>query len=281
MTFSSKEENEQTSSHVNRRTAVKRIGMTAAGAALLSGIQPWSATAADADTTTQPSKPNILFVHGAFADGSSWSRVIPTLQETGHRVLAVQLPLTGLADDIATTRQALAFLSGPTVLVGHSYGGSVITGAGADAPNVTGLVYIAAYVPAAGESVGDLNNLYPVTAGAQHVTLSYVQNTLWVDPDVFPQVFAGDVEPEQARALAAVQHPTAFSCFGEKSGQPAWQQLPSWYLVSKNDQMINPDLERWMATRINATTREVDASHASLISHPHVVASVILQAAAH
>jgi pimeloyl-ACP methyl ester carboxylesterase len=226
-----------------------------------------------------PSSANIVLVHGAFCDGSSWAGVIPFLQEAGHHVVAVQLPLTSLSADIATTKSALASLSGPTILAGHSYGGAVITGAGTDAPNVTGLVYIAAYVPAEGETLGDLNNKFPATEGQGKIGPSYLENALYIDPNAFPQVFAADVDPAQARVLAAVQKPTGLGCLTEKSGPPAWQKLPSWYLVSENDKTINPDGERWMAQRASSTTSSIASSHASPVAHPREVANLILVAA--
>ena len=229
--------------------------------------------------TNMAANVNIVLVHGAFCDGTSWGGVIPLLQEAGHTVLAVQLPLTGLSDDIATTRQALASLSGPIVLAGHSYGGAVVTGAGTDATNVTGLVYIAAYVPTEGETVGDLNDRFSATEGQKHIGPSYLKDTVWIDPAVFPQVFAADVDSTQARIMAAVQKPTGFGCLIEKTVRPAWQTLPSWYLVSENDQTINPDAERWMAQRAGATTSSIASSHASPVSHPREVADVILAAA--
>ena len=221
---------------------------------------------------------NVVLVHGAFCDGSSWAGVIPLLQEAGHNVIAVQLPLTSLSDDIATTRSALASLSGPVILAGHSYGGAVITGAG-DASNVAGLVYIAAYAPEEGENLQNLNDKFAGTEGQKHIGPSYLANAVWIDPQIFPQVFAADVEPTQARVMAAVQKPTGFGCLGEKSGAPAWQKLPSWYLVSDNDQTINPDAERWMAQRIKATTSSIASSHASPVSHPREVADLIITAA--
>ena len=220
---------------------------------------------------------NIVLVHGAFCDGSSWSRVIPLLEAVGDaQIIAVQLPLVGLSNDIATVQQALVSLSGPTILVGHSYGGAVISGV--IASNVAGLVYIAAYVPAEGENLQILNDRFAGTEGQKHIGPAYLENTVWIDPKVFPQVFAADVDREQARIMATVQKPTGFGCLGEKLGQPAWQKVPSWYLVSDNDQTINPDAERWMAQRINATTRSIPASHASPVSHPREVANLIATA---
>ena len=221
---------------------------------------------------------NVVLVHGAFCDGSSWSGVIPLLQEAGHNVIAVQLPLTSLSDDIATTNSALASLSGPVILAGHSYGGAVVTGAG-NAANVAGLVYIAAYVPDEGENLQNLNDKFAGTEGQKHIGPAYLANTVWIDPQIFPQVFAADVEPTQARVMAAVQKPTGFGCLGEKSGVPAWKKVPSWYLVSNNDQTINPEAERWMAQRIKATASSIASSHASPVSHPREVADLILTAA--
>lgn len=224
-------------------------------------------------------KTNIVLVHGAFCDSSSWGQVIPLLQQAGHHVIAVQLPLTSLADDIAVTRSALASLTGSTVLAAHSYGGAVATGAGSGAPNVTGLVYIAAYVPDEGETLQSLNERFPVTEGLKNIGPSYLDQTVWINPAVFPQVFAADVDPVQARVMATVQKPTGLGCLLQKTERPAWQKLPSWYLVSRQDQTINPDLERWMAKRINATTHEIASSHASPVSHPREVSEMILTAA--
>jgi pimeloyl-ACP methyl ester carboxylesterase len=225
------------------------------------------------------SRVNIVLVHGAFCDGSIWVEVVPFLQEAGHHVVAVQLPLTSLVDDVATTKKTLASLSGPTLLVGYSYGGMVVTGAGTDAPHVTGLVYIAAFVPAEGETPMDHNNKFPPTASQNKVVPSYLENTIYIDPDSFPQVFAADVDPARARVLAAVQKPTGLGCLTEKSGPPAWQKLPSWYLVSENNKMINPDCERWMAQRAGSTISTIASSHASLIAHPREVAHLLLTAA--
>lgn len=225
-----------------------------------------------------PSTVNVVLVHGAFCDGSSWSEVIPLLQEAGHNVLAVQLSLTGLSDDVATASSAIASLSGPTILAGHSYGGAVVTGAG-NTPGVVGLVYVAAYVPDEGETLQNLNDRFPGTEGQKKIGLSYLANAVWIDPAAFPQVFAADVDPVKARVLAHVQKPTGFGCLGQPSGPAAWHKLPSWYLVAENDLTINPDAERWMAQRINATTRTIASSHAMPVSHPREVAETILEAA--
>ncbi|WP_338257115.1 alpha/beta hydrolase [Dictyobacter halimunensis] len=219
----------------------------------------------------------MVLVHGAFVDASSWSGVTPILQQAGHHALAVQIPLTSLADDIDVTRQALASVSGPVVLVGHSYGGAVITGAG-NASNVVSLVYIAAHAPAEGESPAELSGRYPTTPGAQHFVSSYRQGFIWLDPPYFPPTFVADIDLAKAHVLAVSQKPIKPSCFTGKSGPAAWQRLPSWYAVSLYDQTIDPNLERWLARRMHATTIEIPSSHASPVSHPVDVAQLILQA---
>jgi pimeloyl-ACP methyl ester carboxylesterase len=223
------------------------------------------------------SKTNIVLVHGAWADGSTWSKVITLLDQTRFNVTAVQIPLTSLEDDIAVTRNALAAQKGPTVLVGHSYGGAVITGAANQAPNVTALVYIAAFGLDEGESLEGLSKQGPPTAGASQIHPD-ANGFLWIDRDGFAKAFAADVDPTEARIMAAVQRPLSFKSFTAKSGPPAWKHIPSWYLVSSNDQMIPPQAEEFMAKRMGATVRAVPASHASMISHPKEVADMIVAA---
>ena len=206
-------------------------------------------------------KTNAVLVHGAWADGSSWSKVITILQDKGFNVTAAQLPLTSLDDDIAVTRNLLATQKGPIVLAGHSYGGVVISGAANGAPNVIALVYIAAFGLDEGESIESLGQQGPAPAG-------------------FRQAFAADVDPAEARIMAATQKPLSIRSFTAKSGPPAWKHLPSWYLVSSNDQMIPPQAEEFMAKRMGARVSTVAASHASLVSHPKDVAELIALAAA-
>jgi pimeloyl-ACP methyl ester carboxylesterase len=221
----------------------------------------------------------VLLVHGAWVDGSSWNAVTPILQQQGHTVVAVQLPLTSLADDVAWTRHVLAErLSGPTVLAGHSYGGAVISGAAAGVANAIGLVFASAFAPDAGETLGGLGTLFPPPPGLAH-TQPDSQGFLWFDPAAVATNFAQDIPVQQAHVLAAVQKPIAAQCFGDPAGPAAWRTLPSWFLVSTQDQMINPDLERFMAARAKATTIEVRSSHASPASHPKEVAGLILAAA--
>ena len=268
-------------SSTTRRDFCKTLGAVAATTAFL-GQSTLSAHAESTQNVTENHHSgagiNVLLVHGAFADASSWSKVIPSLQERGFNVLAVQNPLSSLEDDVATTRQALASLSGPTILVGHSYGGSVITNAGTTASNLLGLVYIAAFAPDAGESVAAIDAKFPTPPGSNHVTLSYRNGYIWVNPAAFPENFAQDVENDEARVLAVVQKPIAPECFGTPSGVPSWKKFPSWYLVSTHDRMINPDAERFMARRMKAKTYEVASSHASLVSHPQDVVKLIVAA---
>jgi pimeloyl-ACP methyl ester carboxylesterase len=226
-----------------------------------------------------PSTPNVLLVHGAWADGSSWSGLIPLLRARGHTVVAVQLSLNSLADDVTLVRQVLADrLQGPTVLVGHSYGGAVISGAAAGQSNAIALVYASAFAPDAGEALGELSGKYPPAPLNDHLQPDS-RGKLWIDPAKYNQVFCQDVDAVQANVMAAAQGPLAGAIFGEHAGPAAWHTLPSWYLVSIADRAITPDLERFMARRMGATTIEVDSSHASLVSHPREIAELIFAAA--
>ena len=225
-------------------------------------------------------KPNVILVHGAFADGSSWSKVIQRLQAAGHTAIAVQLDLATLADDIAYTRAVLAAQGGPTILVGHSYGGGVITAAGAGSPHALSLVYVAAFAPDAGETLTGFADDFPAPPGQAHQIPDYREGFLRLDPAAFPEFFMQDVDPVEARVLAAAQKPVAVASFSAKLGTPAWRTLPSWYLVAENDRMINPDAERATAKRIGATTIVVrGSSHAAMVSHPAEVADAIQAAA--
>jgi pimeloyl-ACP methyl ester carboxylesterase len=223
-------------------------------------------------------RPNIVFVHGAWADGSCWSGVIERLQEAGYSVRAPQFPLTSLADDVARLRQVLAFQDGPTIVVGHSYGGQIITALGSDAPNVVGLVYVAAFGLDQGESLGALLSQGPVTPALAHMFTDQ-RGYAWLSEEDFVEHFAGDVDRQKARVMWAVQQPLAGSAFGEAMGVPAWKSLPSWYLVATNDEAIPPDAERQFAGRMGATTVEVPASHVAMVSHPDEVAALVEQAA--
>jgi pimeloyl-ACP methyl ester carboxylesterase len=231
---------------------------------------------AHAETAAPVVARNVVLVHGAWADGSSWSEVIPYLQAAGLKVTAVQNPLTSLADSVAATRRALALQDGPTVLVAHSWGGTVISQVGTD-PKVTGLVYIAARAPDANEDFVALSKQFPT--GPARAGIVERDGYTKLSEDAFLKYFANGVKPEQAKELYAVQWPTAASIFASRTTEAAWHTKPSWYAVSKNDGTINPDLERFLAKRMNATTVELDAGHLSLVSHPQDVAKLILQAA--
>ena len=223
-------------------------------------------------------RPNIVLIHGAWAEGSCWSGVIERLQADGHHVTAPQFPLTTLADDVARLRQVLDLQDGPTVVAGHSYGGQVITALGADAPNVAGLVYIAAFGLDQGESLGALLSQGPVTPALAHL-LTDKQGFGWLSEDDFVDHFAGDVDPVQAKVMYTVQQPIAMSIFEEPMGVPAWKTLPSWYLVATADEALPPDAERLFAARMGATTVEIPSSHVAMVSHPSEVTELIETAA--
>jgi pimeloyl-ACP methyl ester carboxylesterase len=223
-------------------------------------------------------RPNIVLVHGAWADGSSWSGVIKRLQADGYHVTAPQFPLTGLADDVARLRQVLDLQDGPAVVAGHSYGGQVMTALGADAPNVAGLVYIAALGLDQGESLGGLLSQGPVTPALAHLVTD-TRGFGWLAEDDFVDHFAGDVDPVRAGVMYAVQQPLAGSAFGDVMGVPAWKTLPSWYLVAADDQALPPDVERMFASRMGALTTTILSGHLAMVSHPDEVAHLIRTAA--
>ena len=231
---------------------------------------------AQAQTTTPVEARNVVLVHGAWADGSSWAEVIPFLQAAGLKVTAVQNPLTSLQDSVAATRRALALQDGPTVLVAHSWGGTVISEVGTD-PKVTALVYVAARAPDAEEDFVALSGKFPT--GAVRAGIQEHDGFTRLSEESFLKYFANDVEPKEAKVLYAVQEPTATSLFGGRTKAAAWRSKPAWYAVSKQDQTINPDLERFLAKRMNATTVELEAGHLSLVSHPGEIADLILTAA--
>jgi pimeloyl-ACP methyl ester carboxylesterase len=227
---------------------------------------------------TPDDKPNIVLVHGAWADGSCWSAVIERLQAQGHTVTAPQFPIGALADDVARLRQVLGRQDGPTVVVGHSYGGQIMTALGTDAPNVTGLVYVAAFGLDEGESIGALLAQGPPTPAIAHLDIDE-QGYAWLPEDDFVAHFAFDVDPVKAKVMHAVQQPLAGSALEETMGAPAWKSLPSWYLVAANDEAIPPDAERQFAARMEATTVEVPSSHVAMVSRPDDVTELIQSAA--
>jgi pimeloyl-ACP methyl ester carboxylesterase len=224
------------------------------------------------------SLPNVVLVHGAWADGSSWSAVIERLQADGYHVTAPQFPMTTLADNVARLRQVLAVQDGPTVVAGHSYGGQIMTALGPDAPNVAGLVYVAAFGIDEGESLGGLLSQGPVTPALAHL-ITDEQGFTWLSEDDFVNHFAADVDPVKAKVMYAVQQALAASAFGDVMGVPAWKSLPAWYLVAANDEAIPPPAERQFAARMGATTVEIPSSHVAMVSHPEDVAELIESAA--
>ena len=223
--------------------------------------------------------PNIVLVHGAWADGSCWSAVIESLQADGLTVTAPQFPETSLADDVARLRQVLARQDGPTIVCGHSYGGQIVTALGEDAPNVVALVYIAAFGLDEGESLGALLSSGPPTPATAHLDID-ARGFAWLPEDDFVEHFAVGVDPAKARVLHAAQQPIAASAFEDVMGVPAWKGHPSWYMVASRDEAIPPDAERHFAARMSATTVEVDAGHLAMISHPGEVVKLIGEAVA-
>lgn len=219
----------------------------------------------------------IVLVHGAWSDGSSWQAVIAELQERGHRVVAVQLPLSSLEDDIAWTRREIAALDGAVTLVGHSYGGTVISGAARDNAQVNALVFVAAYAPDEAETIGALTELGAAMPGRAALRFS---DDGWtrLDPAQFGDALAADVAPATARVLTAVQKPTHFTCFTTAPGPGAWHDLPCAYVLSTQDHILDPGLQRWFAERTSATLTELTSSHLSPVSHPAQVASAIIAA---
>ena len=222
--------------------------------------------------------PNIVLVHGAWADGSSWSAVIERLQADGYIVTAPQFPLTTLAANVARLRQVLARQSGPTIVVGHSYGGQIVTALGTDAPNVVGLVYIAAFGLDQGESIGALLEEGPPGPALAHLSIDQ-QGFAWLPEDDFVHHFAADVNPVKAKVMYAVQQPLSWSALEDVMGVPTWKSLPTWFLVADGDQTIPPDAERLFAKRMGATTVEIATNHVAMVSHPDDVVKLIETAA--
>jgi pimeloyl-ACP methyl ester carboxylesterase len=222
-------------------------------------------------------KPNIVLVHGAWADGSSWSAVIQRLQADGYTVTAPQFSLTRLADDVARLRRVLSRQDGPTVLAGHSYGGQIITALSTDAPNVVGLVYIAGFGLDEGESIGALLEQAPPSPALAHLDIDQGRYA-WLTEDDFVNHFAADVDPVRAKVMFAVQQPLHWSSLGEVMGVPSWKSLPSWFLIADGDQVIPPAAQRQFAARMGATTVEVASNHVAMVSHPDEALSIITSA---
>lgn len=224
-------------------------------------------------------KPTIVLVHGAFADGTGWRHVIPLLERDGYTVTAVQNPLTSVEDDIATTRRLIDAQPGPVVVVGHSYGGFVITGAASGSTKVKALVYVSAFAPDSAEPIGPLLEKYPAPSGA--ALRPDAAGFFTIDRSMFREIFCQDVGVEEASVMAATQKPLAGSSFAAVlTMPPAWKTIPSWFIVARSDHVINPDLERFFAQRMKAKTTELATSHVPFISQPADVVKVIEQAAA-
>jgi pimeloyl-ACP methyl ester carboxylesterase len=252
---------------MNRRTL---IGAAAASAAL-----PLLHRVASAQTP--PKTKNVVFVHGLFADGSCWSKVIARLQPKGVNCTSVQNPLTSLQEASDAARRGIAAQPGPTVLVGHSFSGMIVSEVGVD-PKVTALVYVAARAPDAGEDYTALARNYPTPPATSGIVFDGDWGRL--SEEAFLRDFGGDLPPDEARVLYAVQQPFKRSLTTEKTTNAAWRSKPSFYAVSTQDRTINPDLERFMAKRMNAKTIEVEASHLALISQPDAITNLILEALA-
>ncbi|RTL51634.1 MAG: alpha/beta hydrolase [Bradyrhizobiaceae bacterium] len=245
-----------------------------ATATLLAAI--FTGASADAQTTTPVQAKNVVLVHGAWADGSSWAEVIPYLQKAGLNVTAVQNPLSSLKDSAEAAQRVIDRQDGPTVLVGHSWSGTVVNQVGGD-PKISALVYIAARAPDADEDFVELSKKFPtgpVRAGVQNFD-GYTR----VSEDAFLKYFANGVPEKQAKVLYAVQGDTAASIFADRTTVAAWHTKPTFYAVAKQDKTIDPGLERFLAKRMNAKTIEVDAGHLAMVSHPREIASLILEAA--
>ncbi|MFH9403951.1 alpha/beta fold hydrolase [Streptomyces sp. NPDC017638] len=272
---------------IPRRTVT--ASLLAGAAALGTAGAAYSAPATAHDTGRPHARPDtstVVLIHGAFADASSWSGVVERLQRRGHRVLAPALPLRGLASDAAYIRSVLDSVTGPVVLVGHSYGGAVISQAAADAPHVKALVYVAAFVPEVGESALQLTDRFPgSTLGQATVTQYYPLpdggqgEELVIKKDLFRRQFAAGVPVRTAQVMAAGQRPIALAALREPATAAAWKTIPSWYLVATEDRNIPPAAERWMAERARARTVTVRAPHAVSVSDPGPVTDLILSAA--
>ena len=233
-------------------------------------------SAAPAQGAPKPQK-TVVLIHGAFADGSSWNNVIPLLEAKGLKVIAVQNPLTSLVDDVAAARRVIDAQTGPVILVGHSWGGMVITEAGTH-DRVVALVYVAAFAPETGDSANDLGKGRAPPPGSAHIYPDPA-GFLYLTPEGVAKDFAQDLPATQTSVMAVTQGPIFAKAFGEKVTNAAWKSRPSWFIVAANDRMIQPDLERAMAKKINAMTTELPTSHVPMQSRPRDVAAVILAAA--
>ncbi|MFF3358499.1 alpha/beta fold hydrolase [Streptomyces sp. NPDC002917] len=265
------------------RHRILRAHVTVAGCAL--ALCVYAAAPTTADGATSGAKPTVVLVHGAFADGSSWDGVISRLERSGYTVIAPANPLRGLYNDSTYIASVLDSVKGPVVLVGHSYGGAVISSAAADNPRVKSLVYVSALMPDVGESGMSLAARFPSELSTATRSVPYREGgrsgtDLYLKRDKVHQVFAADLPESEANLLGVTQRPVATTAFSEKAKVAAWKHIPSWALVGRQDKTINPDQERFQAKRAGAHTVEINSSHVSLMAHPEAVADLILQAAA-
>jgi pimeloyl-ACP methyl ester carboxylesterase len=247
--------------------SIRNVPHVAAGVTMAAG----AASAPDAPV------PTVVLVHGAFADAMAWARVIPRLERAGYPIVAVENPLTSFDADVATTRRAIDAQPGPVIAVGHSYGGAVITQAAAGSDKVRALVYVAAFAPDAGETVGGLWEQYP--APMAQALRTDAAGFVSLDRTMLREVFAADVPEAETRVMAAAQKPIHGSAFQATLDAAAWRDRPSWYLVAAEDRSISPELQRLYARRANATTVELAASHVPFLSQPDDVARLIVSAA--
>jgi pimeloyl-ACP methyl ester carboxylesterase len=273
-----------------RRLVTGAVATATAGLALgafaLSGTANGATETAEAAGAGKHAKPTVILEHGAFADGSSWNGVIADLRADGYPVVAAANPLRGPAYDAAALRTVLDHVKGPKIVVGHSYGGNVISEAATDDPEVKALVYVAAFLPAPGESALELTNRYPGSTlpdTLDPVTYKEADGStatdLYIQQDKFHHQFAADVPAQQAAFMAAEQRPIAQAALEEKATTAAWRTKPSWDIITTEDLNIPPAVQRFMARRAHAHTTEVAASHSVAVSHPHLVARVIERAA--
>ena len=240
-------------------------------------LQPTALLAQTANGKPAAAKPTIVLVHGAFADASGWQTVILQLQQDGYKVVAVQNPLSSLPNDVETTKRLIDAQTGPVVVVAHSYGGAVMSGAAAGNPNVKALVYIAALAPDANEVLGPLLNQYPTPVLAKFVPDA--AGFLYIDYAAYPVFFAPDIPRKQAEGMAVAQKPLNGVAFTQTNPAAAWRTIPSWFMVAQDDSIINPNLERFFAKRMNARITEIKSSHVIFLSHPQAVVRVIREAA--
>jgi pimeloyl-ACP methyl ester carboxylesterase len=255
------------------------LGLIGSLVAVGAGLRP---TASAAANERPGPKPTVVLVHGGWADASSWSAVVEGLEDRGYTVVAPANPLRGLQNDAAYLSSILATISGPIVLVGHSYGGMVLTDAATGNPNVKALVYIAAFAPDVGDSIATLEAMNPGSeVGLSTLTLRPYPGGVdaYITPSAFHRVFCADVPASTAAVMAASQRPIDVAVEADPSGPPAWRTIPSWYLVASDDHAIPPATERFMAKRAGATTVEISASHVAMVSHPGAVTDLILDAA--